>query len=180
MALDVKMKCLGVLSWGDASGYEIQKEFSEGTAGHFVDASFGSIYPALNRLMEEGHVTCKTHAQDGRPDKKVYSITPAGRLAFQQALKKAPSDDKFRSEFLFYMLFADDLAPEYLAELLDSKTAEIDATIELIKENDGPLSPGQEFVRGYGLAVHEAIKKYLSKEKARFIKSSTPDTAKAG
>lgn len=179
MALDVKMKCLGVLSWGEASGYEIQKEFSEGTASHFVDASFGSIYPALTKLMDEGHVTCKTYSQDGRPDKKVYSITPTGRMTFLQALRNAPADDKFRSEFLFYMLFADDLAPEYLADLLDRKTAEIDATIAQIKEDGDPLTPGQEFVRGYGIAVHEAIKKYLSKEKARFIKASTSDTAEA-
>ena len=179
MALDVKTKCLGVLSWGDASGYEIQKEFSEGVAGHFVDASYGSIYPALNKLTDEGLVTCKTHPQDGRPDKKVYSITAAGRLAFLKALRNAPADDKFRSEFLFYMLFANDLSPDYLAELLDQKTAEIDGRIALMNDDHGELTPGQEFVRGYGLAVHEAIKKYLSKEKAQFIKTSSPDAAEA-
>lgn len=179
MALDVKTKCLGILSLGEGSGYEIQKEFSEGSVSHFVDASFGSIYPALTKLMEEGLVTCKEFQQDGKPDKKVYSITPNGRQAFKKSLRVSPAEDRFRSEFLFYLLFADDMDPAFLAELIEKKVEEMDATLAVLEDSSEEETPGEEFVRGYGLAVHHAIRKYLKKEKENFISESTPETAKA-
>jgi len=90
--MDSKTLCLGALILGDASGYEIKKLFEEGPFSYFHQTSFGSIYPALGNLMEEGLVTCDERAQDGRPDKKVYSLTEAGRAAFIHALGKTRRD----------------------------------------------------------------------------------------
>ena len=86
--MDVKSACLGVLACGDATGYEIRKQFEEGPFGHFFHAGFGSIYPALNRLQTEGLVSCMSLTQDRRPDKKIYTITAKGErtLLFSQRL----------------------------------------------------------------------------------------------
>ena len=46
--MDVRTICLGILTRGDATGYEIKKLVEDGGYQHFVEASFGSIYPALN------------------------------------------------------------------------------------------------------------------------------------
>jgi DNA-binding PadR family transcriptional regulator len=54
MAFDVRTLCLGILSIGEATGYEIKKALEEGPFGHVLEASFGAIYPALGRLTEEG------------------------------------------------------------------------------------------------------------------------------
>ncbi|MEE8545632.1 MAG: PadR family transcriptional regulator, partial [Alphaproteobacteria bacterium] len=51
--MDVRTLCLGVLSEGGASGYEIKKKLEQ-TYRHFFQASFGSIYPALSRMTEDG------------------------------------------------------------------------------------------------------------------------------
>ncbi len=80
--MDVRTICLGLLTRGDATGYEIKKRFEGDGFQHFVEASFGSIYPALNRLTDEGLVSVREEAQEKRPDRKVYSITAAGRTAF--------------------------------------------------------------------------------------------------
>ena len=85
--MDSKTLCLGALMLGDASGYEIKKLFEEGPFSYFHQTSLGSIYPALGTLMEEGLVTCDERAQEGRPDKKVYSLTDAGRAAFKKAME---------------------------------------------------------------------------------------------
>jgi len=45
--MSVRGLCLAILSYGDATGYEIRKESTEGRFSYFDDASFGSIYPAL-------------------------------------------------------------------------------------------------------------------------------------
>ena len=83
--MDVKTLCLAVLSRRDATGYEIRKQFAKGPFAHFQKASLGAIYPALTRAAEEGLVTVTEEAQDGRPDKKVYSLTEAGKAALRRA-----------------------------------------------------------------------------------------------
>ena len=66
--MDVRTICLGILTRGDATGYEIKKTVEEDGYRHFAEASFGSIYPALNRLTEEGLVSVHAQAQEKRPD----------------------------------------------------------------------------------------------------------------
>ena len=84
--MDVRTICLAILTRGDATGYEIKKLFEEGGYRHFVEASFGSIYPALTALAGDGLVTCTAVPQDGRPDKKVYHLTSRGRLELLRAV----------------------------------------------------------------------------------------------
>ena len=103
--MDIRTLCLGVLTMGDASGYEIKKTFEE-RLGLMFHASYGSIYPALNKLTEEGLVSCRAFAQEKRPDKKIYSITSSGRYTFLDEIMKKPAADRFRSEFLVTLMFA--------------------------------------------------------------------------
>ena len=46
-SMDVKTVCLGMLTDGPASGYDLKKQF-ESTFSHFFAAGYGSIYPALS------------------------------------------------------------------------------------------------------------------------------------
>ena len=48
--MNVRTLCLGILSLQEASGYEIKKDVEDGVFCHLIDASFGSIYPALTQL----------------------------------------------------------------------------------------------------------------------------------
>ena len=117
--MDSKTLCLGALILGDASGYEIKKLFEQGPFSYFHHTSYGSIYPALGKLTHEGLVTCDEHEQDGRPDKKVYSLTDAGRAAFKKALAKIPAPDKIRSESMYMLFFANQLDPDHVREVYD-------------------------------------------------------------
>lgn len=164
--MDVKTVCLGVLMLGDASGYEIQKIVKCGCFQLFFDASYGSIYPALARLSEEGLVTSVTMAQDGKPNKKVYSITAQGRLAFVEALSQAPGPDKYRSDFMSRMLFCELLLPGELSDFVDKRLAHHDTVIaDLERLLDGPLANGDEFVIRYGHAIHQAAKKFIEENR---------------
>ncbi|MBZ0218286.1 MAG: PadR family transcriptional regulator, partial [Fimbriimonadaceae bacterium] len=101
LAMNVRTLCLGILNFEEATGYEIKKLSVEGRFSHFIDASFGSIYPALTRLCDEGLVNVRVEQQEGKPARKVYSITDAGRAEFIASLNEAPAPDKIKSEFLF-------------------------------------------------------------------------------
>ncbi|MBL4613420.1 MAG: PadR family transcriptional regulator [Magnetovibrio sp.] len=171
--MDVKTLCLGVLSLGDASGYEIRKMFEEGPFAHFHQASYGSIYPALSKLLDAGHVTCTVKAQDGRPDKKVYAMTDAGLNQFRTALFKIPGADKFRSETLFMLFFADQLDDGHLAEIYDAYTAQYRFFVEKIRALDNTgLSRGRKFVRGFGLATYEGALRYMEDNRDHFLASA--------
>jgi hypothetical protein len=77
--MNVRTLCLGILAQQDASGYEIKKAVEEGLFAHFIDASYGSIYPALTQMLGDGHVSVREDNQPGKPPKKVYSITQTGK-----------------------------------------------------------------------------------------------------
>jgi len=160
--MDVRTICLGILTRGDATGYEIKKLFEEDGFQHFVEASFGSIYPALNRLTEEGLVSVREEAQEKRPDRKVYSITPAGRTAFIAALMKPLPEDKHRSAFMFAMLFSSLLPRERVTALLDDYVrASEDKLHQISDAMSQSQTAGERFCSGFGLAVYQAMLDYL-------------------
>jgi DNA-binding PadR family transcriptional regulator len=166
MAIDVRAICLALLSGGPKTGYEIKKSFEEGPLGYFIEASFGSIYPALGRLTEEGLVECRTQPQDGKPDRKIYSMTPEGQRAFKEALQTKPGPDKYRSDFLFILLFAEHLPPQHLKRLIDERLEDYQAMLKRMEAADcAPLPGGIEFVRGQGIAYFRAIIDYIEKNR---------------
>lgn len=162
--MDVKTVCLGVLSRGDASGYEIKKQLEEGPFAHFHGAGFGSIYPALGKLLEEGLVRCTNVEQAKRPAKKVYSLTPQGRLALTRALSQPPAPDAVRSDFLFILFFAELLSAREVETLIDERIAEYRAKAAQMEEcAQQPMTAGQRFVHGFGLAYYGALADYLER-----------------
>ena len=159
--MDVRTLCLGVLTMGDASGYEIKKKL-EDEFSHFYDASFGSIYPALNKLQTEGLVNCTYEAQSKRPDKKVYSLTPGGRLTLVRELSEEPAPDRIRSEFLVSMLFARLLPAGHVADIIDNRIAVFQSGLDKFhKICDSRPTGTSRFVAGYGIALYETAIRYL-------------------
>ena len=164
--MDIRTLCLGILTMRDATGYEIKKVF-EDDLSHFYEASFGSIYPALNRMTEDGWVACKAEAQDGRPDKKIYSITSSGRMAFMDALQKKPRKDRIRSEFLAMMMFSDLMVPSRVANLIDDRLAVLNGHLaDLADCNDAEKATNVvQFLRGFGQSMYQAERDYLEENR---------------
>ena len=160
--MDSRTLCLGVLMMGDATGYEIKKSFEKGPFAQFYHSGFGSIYPALGKLRAEGLVTCDEMAQQGRPGKKIYSIAPAGIEALKEALAVEPAADKIRSDTLFMFFFADLLGGEHRRAVYDSYLTVYRHRLESVRglDNTG-VSRGRLFVRGFGLAIYEAVVRYM-------------------
>lgn len=46
-----------------------------------LNASYGTLYPTLPKLLEGGAVEVQAVAQVSRPSKKVYHVTERGRQA---------------------------------------------------------------------------------------------------
>ncbi len=164
--MDVKTICLGVLTLGDKTGYEIKKHFERGFS-HFFVAGFGSIYPALSALTRDGYVTQTDVAQSKRPDKKVYSITDKGRELLMEALMNTPPRHKVRSEFAVLLYFAHLLPPDRLAALLDERARDIETmlgNIDCFERAELP-SPSREMVAGLGRAALSAQLEYIRRNR---------------
>jgi DNA-binding PadR family transcriptional regulator len=164
--MDVRTICLGILTRGPATGYEIKKLFEDDGYQHVVEASFGSIYPALNRLTEEGLVSVREEAQEKRPDRKVYSITAAGRTAFLGALLKPLPEDRHRSPFAFAMLFSHLLPPDRVSAMIDAYIDQCEAKRTQIAGHGEPQTEGERFVLGMGQTIYAAMIDYLRTHRA--------------
>ena len=151
MAMNVRTVCLAILNFREATGYEIKKLSTESHYAHFVDASFGSIYPALNKLEADGLVTQREERQPGKPPRKVYSITERGRDELLGQLGQEPSMDVFRSEFLLIALCAHLLDRETIAAAIDANlehNREKLAMLDEVAEAEKDL-PTTEWVTGF-------------------------------
>ncbi|WP_417844651.1 PadR family transcriptional regulator [Thalassospira sp.] len=182
--MDIRSLCLGALMAGDASGYEIRKMFEDGVFSFFQMASLGSIYPALTKLSQDGLVTFTEQEQENRPDKKVYRLTAEGRRSFLRTLfQTRPGEDRYRSDILFMLSFADELPVELCEALIDEYAARQELMLDRISspdkhaktcpdatENDAAHhDAGCEFISGLGDAVCRATLDFIAKNKQPFL-----------
>ncbi|TYS70907.1 PadR family transcriptional regulator [Sutcliffiella horikoshii] len=85
----IKLVILGLLMEGDKHPYEIQQVMHERNMEQYIKMAKGSLYYAVEQLLNKKLIKVKQVVTDQtRPDKTIYSITPAGKEAFQQLLKK--------------------------------------------------------------------------------------------
>ncbi|NQW01175.1 MAG: helix-turn-helix transcriptional regulator [Rhodospirillales bacterium] len=160
--MDVKTLCLGALTMGDATGYEIRKMFEDGPFAQFFDASYGSIYPALGHLLKDELVSVTQLAQEKRPDKKVYSLTAAGLAHFKKALAVPPTKDKIRSEHVVRLFFADYMSKTDLIAVYQSYLTHFQSQADHLRSlQPENTTSGRLFARGLGLKFYDAMAAYL-------------------
>lgn len=161
--MNVRTLCLSILYEGEATGYDIRQLCVDGDCSYFIEASFGSIYPALAKLEAENLVISRTEPQKGKPAKKVYSITEAGRAAFADELCAPLGPDMFRSPFLLFARYAH-ILPRDLVETRANEFLEklIDGHRKLEEAFDGRSSTACDtWVISYGRAMMEVAERHM-------------------
>ena len=178
--MNVSTLCLAFLSFGEASGYDIRKASTEGNFSYFVDASYGAIYPALDRLENEGFVTRRVEVQDGRPSRNVYAITDKGREALVSQLMEPIAADKMKSEFLLLSLCAEFLPQERLERAIDQRIADIAAMTEDLtsKSSDCGHAPSQ-WVIAFATVMNRTKRDYLKANRETLIALGKPKQSDA-
>src|SRR3954466_3110656 len=72
------------------SGYELARRFDK-SIGYFWSATHQQIYRVLKRMEGSGWLNSESVTQEGRPDKKVYAVSEAGRAELARWIAE-PSD----------------------------------------------------------------------------------------
>ncbi len=105
MANEKKIDCviLGLLSHEELTGYEIKKRMDTNLK-YFWGASYGSIYPALNDLVNRGLAT-KREDTNNKRNKLIYAITENGRDYLKNWLSLPIEKDELRYETLLKLFF---------------------------------------------------------------------------
>ena len=109
---------LGLLNRKAMTGYDLSKEFQTSLA-EFWHAKHSQIYPELKALAQDRLITFQTEITGTVLEKKVYSITEAGKTEFLQweqsksNIKRLPKD-----EFKLRLFFSDSLPKQAQIQLL--------------------------------------------------------------
>lgn len=101
---------LGFLMHRDMSGYDMKQWMTHSTS-YFYDASFGSIYPALKRLVQKGMVTYE-ESTGGSKYKKIYKINETGRAYFLEWLREPMVFEITKQDHLIRIFFYEHLPKE--------------------------------------------------------------------
>ncbi len=79
------------------SGYELARRF-ERSIGYFWTATHQQIYRVLKRMEGDGRLDVRDVPQQGRPDKKEYSVAEPGRAALSLWLHEPIEPESVRHD----------------------------------------------------------------------------------
>ncbi|NEW28751.1 PadR family transcriptional regulator [Nocardia cyriacigeorgica] len=90
---------LAALLDGEASGYDLAKSFDASVANFWM-ATPQQLYKELERMAAEGLVETRVVQQERRPNKRLHTITPAGRAALREFIGSAAKHTAIRDEMM--------------------------------------------------------------------------------
>jgi PadR family transcriptional regulator, regulatory protein AphA len=140
--MSLKYGILGLLNYGPTTGYDLDKTFKE-SLNFFWQAQTSQIYRELNAMEKQGWITSEIIIQTDKPNKKLYSMTDAGRDELKRWLTfdSVEEDIRVRDPFLVKLFFSGELDAEKNIETMrvfqqccEKELAEIQATIENCKQ----------------------------------------------
>ncbi|WP_181806217.1 PadR family transcriptional regulator [Streptomyces shenzhenensis] len=128
---------MAALLEGEASGYDLAKGF-DATVANFWAATPQQLYRELERMEADGLVTARVVEQERRPNKRLFSLTPAGRDAVRAYTAEPPARPSVvRDELLVKVQCADagdlDAVRAAVAERMEWATAKL-ARYERIRQ----------------------------------------------
>lgn len=111
--MSLRYALLGTLSIKPMSGYDIKKAF-ERSVGLAWNANYSQIYTQLHSLEKEGLVQREDVVQEGKPNKRLYTLTEEGLGELKCWLTQPISMAYLKDEFMLKFFFSDHLDRETL------------------------------------------------------------------
>ena len=97
---------LAALLEGESSGYDLAKGFDASVANFWM-ATPQQLYRELERLAEQGLIQARIVHQERRPNKRMFSLTDAGRKAIRAFTGRSPKPSVIRDELMIKVQAAD-------------------------------------------------------------------------
>lgn len=100
----LKYTLLGFLNYNPSTGYEL-KQIIDVSTSYFWHAKQSQIYTTLKKLEEEDLVSSRFEPQEGRPNRRVYTISQDGKDELKGWLEKPLNSIEKHKETLLLKLF---------------------------------------------------------------------------
>jgi DNA-binding PadR family transcriptional regulator len=150
---------LGLLSRQPMSGYDV-KRILDSLSWLIGNPSFGSLYPALHALLEDGQVAVEIQPQPGKPDRKIYTITEAGRQTLREWVSEPIGTDASLRAFAMRLLLARTFSQPTLRKHLVQRRSQVAEQQQALIDaaGNGRWVPDleQHLALDYGLALANA------------------------
>ena len=150
---------LGLLARQPMSGYDI-KRFFKSLSWLIGSPSFGSLYPALHRLLEEELVSVEVISREDRQARKLYSLTGHGRAYLARWMSEPVDSALSLRSFVMRLALAGSWSPGRLRECLVRRKEQVAADRGILVDTAVVLRDstdvGERLTFDYALALAEA------------------------
>jgi DNA-binding PadR family transcriptional regulator len=143
---------LGLLHDGPLHGYELRKRLTT-ALGIFRALSYGSLYPALRRLVDAGwiHETHEVTASGKRP-RITYELTADGKEHFQDLVAASGPDAWDDEDFDVRFAFFSRTEAQVRLRILEGRRSRLEERLANIREAS---QARRERMDGYTLALQQ-------------------------
>src|SRR5829696_8496150 len=129
----MRFPLLALLANGPAHGYELKQAMEQQFGSVLPPLNAGQIYTTLSRLERDGLVDDDPVAQNGRPNKRVYQLTEAGRMELRGWVADATPAARLKDDFFVKLVLARAAGIADPLELIDRQRA---AYLQALRELD--------------------------------------------
>jgi PadR family transcriptional regulator, regulatory protein AphA len=154
-SVNIRHIILGLLAQQAMSGYDIKSLF-KGLSWLIDTPSYGSLYPTLHALLEEGRVTVSVEPGQGKPSRKLYRITEAGQLELHEQLQYPELPERSIKAFARQLILADCLSPAKLAVHLTRRRSQLEDYLRRRECAAMEQDHGQWLIHDYGTTIAQA------------------------
>jgi PadR family transcriptional regulator AphA len=135
---------LGLLTIEPMSGYDLGLTIRS-SIGFFWNESYGQIYPNLKKLAAQGLVSSRAEQQEGKPDRRIYSITNKGRERLAKWLAVEPQPEIPRNELLLKLFFGTQVSPEVMIVFVQRMELRERAVLKQIKQVEREIASSKQY-----------------------------------
>lgn len=160
--VSIRYLLLGLLVQEPMTGYDI-KGLLESFSWLIGSPSYGSLYPALHGLLEDGYVAVNVISNDEKPSRKVYHITERGRKALRTWVNKPVNKDPSLKAFLMHLILAENYSREGLIAYLNHRRDQVAERHSALSNQLEESDTDQPLALDYGLAMAKQELSWLEK-----------------
>ncbi|BCJ39358.1 PadR family transcriptional regulator [Actinoplanes ianthinogenes] len=152
----------------ESSGYDLAKRFSVSVA-NFWTATPQQLYRELEKMEAEGLLSARMIKQDRRPDKRLFSVTEAGRAALFAFTQQDPKPTTVRDELLVQveaLTYADvPSVRKSIERRIEQSEQRVAAYERSLAEILGSRSPEEFLATGHRIGPYLTLQRGISFER---------------
>lgn len=133
---DLEASILGLIYEEPQYGYQLEKTIEGWGMRNWTTIGFSSIYYVLKKLEKKELVSSKLEKVEGKPSRKVFTITDLGRKAMEEKIRDLLSwNRKIVSPIDLGLAYLNYLQPEEVIECLENYTESAQGRIKFLESS---------------------------------------------